>query len=149
MSRPIVLERTTGIGIASAVLTAGLLVGAGAFFGGYALGERRAPEQVLQTELAEKVYDVDDLKAALDACLLEDASVDRSSVTLIGGEHPPAKRQCFVVEMGAPEIVDREYTGGLGLPREGADLGGEYSWSNVHMVWEQTSDGRDVTITVE
>ena len=146
MSRSIVLERTTGIGIASAVLTAGLLVGAGAFFGGYALGERTAPEPVLQTELAEKTYTVSDLEAALGACELDGATVDGSSVTLIGGEWPSMNRQCFVAEMGASEIADREYSYPFGPDRP---EGGVYSWSNVHMVWKQTDEGRDVTITVE
>lgn len=149
MSRPIVLERTTGIGIASAVLTAGLLAGAGAFLGGYALGERSAPEQTLQTELAEKTYTVDDLEAALVACEIEGVSVESSSVTLLGADYPGMNRQCFIAEMGATELADREFSFGLGTRPEDYLDGGEYSWSNVHMVWEQASDGRDVTITVE
>lgn len=140
----VVLERwQTGV-LAGSVLVAGLAVGGGAFLGGFALGDTPAPPP--PTELAEKTYTDKDLEAALVACELDGATLESSSVTLIGSEWPALNRQCFVAEMGASEIADRDYTGTLGT---GRTEGGEYSWSNVHMSWEQTDEGRDVSITVQ
>lgn len=143
MSRPILVERTAGIGIAAAILTAGLVVGAGAFLGGYLAGE--SAHQAEPTELAEKTFTVADLEAALTACEIDGAAVDGSSVTLLGGDYPGPSRQCVVAEMDAPSLAQTEFGHISNTPLEG----GEYSWSNVHMVWEQTDEGRDVTITVE
>lgn len=150
MSRPIFIERSTGIGVAAVVLTAGLVFGAGAFLGGYVLGERSAPEPAPQTELAAKEYVAGDLEAAMAACRIEGLVAKESSVTLAGADHSPMKRQCFVAEMGATELAIAEYGfSSWGTPEDSWIEGGEYSWSNVHMVWEQTDTGRDVTITVE
>lgn len=124
-----------------------MLVGVGVFLGGYLLGEASAPPP--PTELAEKVYTVDDLEGALAACQLEGVAVEDSSVTLLGADHPGTNRQCFVVEMGATAIADREFSYGFGTKPADRPEGGEYSWSNVHMEWEQTDEGRDVTIKVE
>lgn len=54
-----------------------------------------------------------------------------------------------MAEMGASEIADREFSYGIGMRPEDRPEGGDYSWSNVHMVWSQTDDGRDLTIAVD
>lgn len=140
----ITIERGPATLLAGAVIVAGIAVGAGAFLGGYALGDEPAPPA--PTELAEKVYTEADLEAALATCELDGAEVVDSSVTLLGADYPGVNRQCFVAEMGATELADREFTTVIGAnqPEEG-----EYAWSNVRMSWKQTDEGRDVTITVE
>ncbi|UVY83806.1 hypothetical protein NLU66_16590 [Brachybacterium sp. NBEC-018] len=138
------ISRGGVVGIAAAVLTAGLMVGGGALFGGYALGAARPAEA--PTELAEKTYTDADLEAAIVACALNGVVVKNHSVTLPGGEWPALNRQCFVTEMDATGLADRDYTGGLGV--EGTE-GATYRWSNVTMTWKQTDEGRDVTIAVE
>lgn len=140
----VTLEKSSAVLLAVAVAYGSLAVGIGAFLGGYALGDE--PEPVAPTALAEKTYTVADLEAALAACEIDGAKVVDSSVSLLGGDWPAYKRQCFVAEMGATELADRDYTGGWGVEITG---GATYHWSNVEMVWEQTDEGRDVTITVE
>lgn len=149
MSSQFAIGRTSALLLGIMVLVAGLALGVGAFLGGWSLGERTAPGQALQTELAEKTYTVADLEAALAACEIDGAKVENSSVTLLGADYPSMNRQCFIAEMGASEIADREFSYGIGTKEEDRPAGGDYSWSNVHMVWEQTDDGRDVTIAVE
>lgn len=142
------IERGPAILLAGAVIVAGISFGAGAFFGGYALGESQP--NAAPTALAETTYAGDDLSRALVACEIEGAAVEGSSVTLLGSDHSPMKRQCFVTEMGATELASREYSfSSWSTPKEDYLEEGEYFWSNVHMMWEQTDDGRDVTITVE
>lgn len=142
-----ILERWQVWLLAGTILCSGIAVAGGAFLGGYALGEQPAPPP--PTELAEKTYTIEDLKAALSACEIEGAEPESSAVTLIGADHSPTKRGCFVVEMGAPELAQQEY----GYSALGTDeahyLGGaDYARSNVTMTWEQTAEGRDVTIMV-
>lgn len=133
--------------LAGTILCAGLAVAGGAFLGGYALGDQPAPPP--PTELAEKTYTVEDLEAALSACEIEGADVESSAVTLIGADHSPMKRGCFVAEMGAPELAQREYGFSAAGTAEAHYLSSaDYAWSNVTMSWEQTRQGRDVTITV-
>lgn len=129
--------------LAGTILCSGIAVAGGVFLGGYALGEQPAPPP--PTELAEKTYTIEDLEAALAACEIEGVAVEDSAVTLVGADHPSQNRQCFVAEMRATELADREYAGVLGtrVPDEG-----EYAWSNVTMSWQQAEVGRDVTITV-
>lgn len=138
------IEYGPAIPLAGTVAFAGFILGVGAFLVGYALGDQPAPPP--PTELAEKTYMVEDLDAALEACEIEDVAIDGSSVTLVGADHPSQKRQCFVAEMGATELADRDYSGVFGTS---VPTGGEYAWSNVSMSWQQTDAGRDVTITVE
>lgn len=145
MSRPIALERTTGIGIASAVLTAGLLVGAGAFFGGYALGERSAPAEVVEPEAAERVYTVDDLRLALEACERTDVEIDGATAAI-----PPQDGSegggCVITWLDAPGPVMVTYS----VSRKGYGSTGTAQWSNVSLEWEQVAGGhRDMTITIE
>ncbi len=141
-----ILERwQTGV-LAGSVLVAGLAVAGGAFLGGYTLGYTPAPPP--RTELAEKTYTDKDLEEALAACEI-DAAIADGAVTLPGADHPAMNRQCFVGEMGAPVIADREFSYGFGTRGEDRPEGGEYSWSNVHMTWKQTDDGRDVSITAQ
>lgn len=99
--------------------------------------------------IRDRTYNIEDLAAALTVCEVDGGEVQEGSVTLLGADHPAMNRQCFVVEMGAPEIANREYGFGMGAPPEDIPTEGEYTWSNVHMVWEQTETGRDVTITVQ
>lgn len=95
--------------------------------------------------LAEKVYSVDDLGAALNACGIQGEEVGEGTVTLGGEKYMGSARQCVVEEMGAPSLARTEFGNQDRVPPDG----GEYSWSNVRMVWEQTDGGRDVTITVK
>lgn len=88
MSSQLVIGRTSALLLGIMVLVAGLAVGAGAFRGGMIIGERTAPDQVLQTELAEKTYTVKDLEAALVACEINGVTVQDSSVTLLGADYP-------------------------------------------------------------
>ena len=144
----VILERWQAGVLAGSVLVAGVAVAGGAFLGGYALGDSPAPPP--PTELAEKTYRVEDLEAALSACKLEDVPLEGQSVT-VSGDHPPTSRQCFVAEMGASELAIREYewsSWGTTNPEHHLESG-EYSWSNVRMVWKQTDEGRDVNITVQ
>lgn len=143
----VILERWQAGMLAGSVVVAGIAVAGGAFLGGYALGDTPTPSR--PTELAEKTYAAQDLEAALAACEIKGVPVEAASVTLIGGEHSSMRRGCFVEEMGAPPIAQHEYGwSNFGTPKEHYIDGGEYSWSNLHMVWEQTEEGRDVTITV-
>lgn len=144
----VVLERWQAGVLAGSVLVAGIAVAGGAFLGGYALGDTPAPPP--PTELAERTYTPGDLEAALVACEIEDVTLDGRSVT-VPGDRPPMNRQCFVAEMGATELAIREYEwSSWGTTNEEHFLDrGEYSWSNVHMLWEQTDEGRDVSITVQ
>ena len=139
----VTLENGPAALLAGTVMCGSLIIGIGAFLGGYTLGDQ--PATPAPTALAEKTYTTEDLETALAACRIEGAKVEGSSVTLIGGDWPAYKRQCFIAEMGAPEIAQTEYEywGGVEV------RGGEYAWSNVQMTWEQTDEGRDVTITVE
>lgn len=143
MSSTVTVSRGGVVGIAAAVLTAGLIVGGGALLGGYALGAARPAEA--PTELAEKTYTDADLEAALAACQIDGVTVADHAVTLVGTEWPSLNRQCFVGEMGASELADRDYAGGIGMDGSG---GATYRWSNVTMVWVQTPEARDVTITI-
>lgn len=141
------LERWQVWVLAGTILCAGLAVAGGAFLGGYALGDEPAPPP--PTELAEKTYTVEDLEDALTACQVEGVAVDSTSVTLIGGDHSPMRRACFVEEMGAPAIAQQEYSyAGVSTRPDFRPDGGEYAWSNVAMSWEQTDEGRDVTLRV-
>lgn len=142
------IERGPAILLAGAVIVAGIIFGAGAFVGGYALGESRP--DAAPTALAETTYTGDDLSSALAACEIEAGAVEDGSVTLLGADQSPMKRQCFVAEMGATELASREYGfSSWSTPKEDYLEEGEYVWSNVHMIWEQTNDGRNVTISVE
>lgn len=136
------IEYGPAILLAGTVAFAGFILGVGAFLGGYARPASPTPP----TELAEKTYMVEDLDAVLEACEIEDVAIDGASVTLVGADHPSQKRQCFVAEMGATELADRDYSGVFGTS---VPTGGEYAWSNVSMSWQQTDAGRDVAITVE
>lgn len=143
MSRPIVVERTVGIGIASAVLTAGLLTGAGAFLGGYILGERSAPTEVVEPEAAERVYTVDELRIALEACERTDVEIDGATAVI-----PPVEREqggsCVLGWFDAPGPVRTAWsTAGNGYGETGSA-----EWSNVSVEWEQITGGRQTTITV-
>lgn len=144
MSQSITIGRDAALLIMFSVLAAGILLGGGAFLGGYMLGDEPAPPA--PTELAEKTYTVADLEQALATCEIDGATIEGSTVTLLGGDHPGLNRQCVVAEMGATELADREYTTVVGgnVPEKG-----DYTWSNVHMTWQQTDEGRDVTITVQ
>lgn len=143
----VILERWQAGVLAGSVLVAGVAVAGGAFLGGYALGDQPTPPP--PTELADKTYTVEDLEAALASCEIEEAVVDGGAVTLLGGDHSPMKRQCFVGEMGASELAIAEYGySSSGTPQEYYLDSGDYSWSNVRMTWEQTNQGRDVTISV-
>lgn len=134
--------------LSGSILCAGLAVAGGAFLGGYVLGDQPAPPP--PTELAEKTYTVEDLEAALSACEVEGVAVASSALTLNGGEHSPMKRGCFVAEMGAPELAQQEYGfSAVGTAEAHYLSSADYAWSNVTMTWEQTGQGRDVTITVE
>lgn len=137
----VILERWQAGMLAGSVLVAGVAVAGGAFLGGYALGDQPAPPP--PTELAEKKYTVEDLEAAMAECQVEGASVEGGAVTLLGGDYAGPNRQCFVREMGAPSLALTEYENFGGQVSSG-----DYSWSNVTMTWEQTNQGRDVTITV-
>lgn len=148
MSESITIGRNAALLIMFAVLAAGVLVGGGAFLGGYMLGDEPAPPA--PTELAEKSYTVADLEAALAACEIEGVAVESSSATLIGADHSPMKRGCFVAEMGAPELAQQEYGfSAVGTNEAHYLSSADYAWSNVTMSWQQTSQGRDVTITVQ
>ena len=140
----ITLENGPAALLAGTVMCGSLIIGIGAFLGGYALGDQPTPPA--PTALAEKTYTTEDLETALAACRLEGAKVEGSAVTLIGGDWPATKRQCLVRQMDAPALAQTEYEYWGGAVRLS---GGEYTWSNVHMTWEQTDEGRDVTITVE
>lgn len=139
----VILERWQAGMLAGSVVVAGIAVAGGAFLGGYALGDQPTPPP--PTELADKTYTVEDLDAALDACRIDGVEVQDGAVVLIGANHPATKRQCMVRQMNAPALAQTEYEywGAVEVS------GGEYSWSNVSMSWEQTDQGRDVTITVE
>ncbi|QCR53223.1 hypothetical protein C1N80_06260 [Brachybacterium sp. SGAir0954] len=143
MGQSVTIGSGAVVGISAAVLIAGLAVGGGALLGGYALGAARPAE--VPTELAEKTYTDADLEAAIAACALDGAVVEDHSVTLPGDEWPALNRQCFVTEMDATGLADRDYTGGLGVD---GTLGATYHWSNVTMTWKQTDQGRDLTISV-
>ena len=143
----VVLERWQAGIIAGSIVVAGIAVAGGAFLGGYAHGGQLAPPP--PTELAEKTFTTQDLEAALSACEIEGVTEEDSSVTLISKDHSPMRRGCFVEEMGAPAIAQHEYGfSSWGTAETDYLGGGEYSWSNVRMVWEQTDSGREVTIEV-
>lgn len=152
MNQVISIDRRSAILVAIAAAAGGAALGVGAFLGGYALGERAAPElapAAVPTKLAEKTYTVADLEAALDACGIEGATVEGGTVTLAGADHAGYTRQCFVAEMGAPELAQAEYRHNNQVEQQENWLeSGEYTWSNVLMEWEQTRAGRDLTITV-
>lgn len=152
MNQVISIDRRSAILVAIAAAAGGAALGVGAFLGGYALGERAAPEPTaaaVPTELAEKTYTVADLEAALGACGIEGVAVEDGVVSLAGEDHPGYTRQCFVAEMGASEVAQAEYRHiNLGEEKDDWLTSGEYTWSNVHMEWEQTRAGRDLTITV-
>lgn len=135
------LERWQVWILAGSILCAGLAVAGGAFLGGYALGDQPAPPP--PTELAEKTYTAQDLETALAACEIDGVAVEGGAVTLLGSDYPGPNRQCVVREMGPPPLALTEYE------NFGGEISsGDYSWSNVTMSWEQTGQGRDVTITV-
>lgn len=143
MSRPILIERTTGIGLAAAVVTAGLLIGAGAFLGGYILGERSAPTEVVEAEAAERVYTVDELQLALEACERPDVEIDGATAVI-----PPAEGEqggsCVLGWFDAPGPVRIAWsTAGNGYGETGSA-----QWSNVSVEWEQVTGGRETTIAV-
>lgn len=145
MSRPILIERTTVIGLAAAVVTAGLLIGAGAFLGGYAIGERSAPTEAAAQELSERIYTVDELRLALDACERADVEIDGATAVI-----PPLDGSegggCVITWLDAPGPVMVAYAVG----RKGYGSTGSAQWSNVSLEWEQVGGGqREMTITVE
>lgn len=141
----IVLERWQAWLLAGSIACAGLTVAIGAFLGGYVLGDQPAPPP--PTELAEKTYTVEDLESALTACKIEGVTVESSSVTLLGADWPSPQRQCFVMTMGATPLAKAEYAG-IYINEDDPPRGGEHVWSNVTLSWEQTGQGRDVTISV-
>ena len=144
MSRPILIERTTVIGLAAAVVTAGLLIGAGAFFGGYAIGERSAPTEAAAQELSERIYTIDELQLALEACERTDVEIDGATAVI-----PPMDGEqngSFVLSwFDAPGPVRVAWSA------SGNSYGetGSVQWSNVSVEWEQVTGGRQTRITVE
>lgn len=145
MSRAILIERTTGVGLAAAVVAAGLLIGAGAFLGGYFLGERSAPTEVVEPEAAERAYTVDDLRLALEACERADVEIDGATAAI-----PPLDGSegggCVITWLDAPGPVMVAYS----VSRKGYGSTGTTQWSNVSLEWEQVGGGhRDMTITIE
>lgn len=148
MSRQIVIEGTTGIGVAATILAAGLAIGGGAFFGGYALGERNAPaapqDEVAATELPERVYTAEDLEEALEGCGRPDVEVD-GGVAVVPPKEDERDGGCVLTWFDAPGPVRVTYS----TPREWFGDTGSVAWSNVTFDWERISGGREVTITVE
>lgn len=143
MSRQIVIEGTTGIGVAATILAAGLAIGGGAFFGGYALGERSAPAEVVAPEPAERVYTVDELRLALEACERIDVEIDGATAVI-----PPVEGEqggsCVLGWFDAPGPVRTAWsTAGNGYGETGSA-----QWSNVSVEWEQVAGGRQATITL-
>jgi hypothetical protein len=144
VSRPIVLERTTGIGIAASVLAAGLVVGAGAFLGGYFFGEGSAPTKPVAPEETERVYSADELQLALEACERPDVEIEGASAVIspMEGEQGGS---CVLDWFDAPGPVRVAWsTAGNGYGETGST-----QWSNVSVEWEQVTGGRQTTITVE
>lgn len=148
MKSSVTVSRGGVLGVAAAVLIAGLAVGGGALLGGYALGAAQPVEA--PTELAEKAYTDADLEAALAVCEVDGAPVKDGVLTMSGTDFPGYLRQCVLEEMGASTLAAREYGyDAAGTPESFRPDAGEHSWSNVTMTWKQTENGRDLTISVK
>lgn len=149
MSEPVVVDRKSALILAGATLVGCLAVGVGAFFGGWALGERSTPEPPTvadaPAESAEKEYTTDDLEAAVAECGLGAEARSELSLVLPAGDFTGRDRSCVLLAMGASPraMADWETVNQPQISK------GEWSWSNVHMEWEQTPNGRDLTITVQ
>ena len=144
MSRPIVIERSAGVWIAASILAAGLVVGAGAFLGGYSLGERSAQAEGAASEEADRVYTVDELRLALEACERADVEIDGATAVL-----PPVEvgrsGDCVLTWFDAPGPVRVAWS----TANRSYGETGSAEWANVSVEWEQITGGRQTAITIE
>lgn len=139
----VVLERWQAGMIAGSVLVAGLAVAGGAFLGGYALGDTRAPVEVTQPAPTQRIYTEDELRRALDTCGRDDVEIaDGVAVA------EPLDRQtlgtCVLLWLEAPGPAFTEYA----YSETAFGSAGSVEWANVTFEWEQITGGRQTTITI-